>query len=480
MTTVQQAAVLSGRDAQRAAEAIELVADRLADPEQVAGIASGEANREPIYESTMWSPVTLSHGLPGMAMLYIELARFDQRWLAVAHRHLRCAAQELPKAVSYGLHTGPAAVLAAAQGCAGHGWAGHGWAGHYATLRRTLADWLVADQHKRIATGLARTAPGVAWADYDVIGGLSGTLRVLLDSLDDPAEASSAVESAVDVTLRRLVQISEPIEAHGLVVPGWWVPPELEPVDQDRRDYPQGDFNLGLAHGVAGPLTLLALALRRGHEVDGQRDAIARFAGWLAGWVLRDAAGSYWPCRVGWAEQVAAQRLTSAFTRSAWCYGAPGVAHALYQAGVAVDVPQWRQLAITGLRDVLARDETAWHLDGPTVCHGYAGLLQVMWRVGTASGDAPLQQGCLRLARSVLDFADRDRAFVFPHLVPDSPQGWRRAGRHRPLDVAGILEGAAGVACALLSVTPPHLLSPAAAGPVGNPQRSWDRCLALS
>lgn len=470
MTTIQQSALLSGTDGEQAAEAIGLVADRLADPERVAEIVSREGNYEPVYESSMWSPVTLSHGLPGMAMLYVELARFDQRWMAVADRHLRRAAAELPKAVSYGLHTGPAALLAVAQGCPGH----------YGKLRRALVDWVATDQTERIAASLARTTPGVAWADYDVIGGLSGTLRVLLDSLNEPAEASGAVESAVDATLRQLVRISEPIKVDGLTVPGWWVPPELEPVDADRRDYPQGDFNLGLAHGVAGPLTLLSLALRRDREVPGQRDAIARFASWLAGWILRDEAGSYWPCRVSWAEQVAAERPASAFTRSAWCYGAPGVAHALYQAGVAVDVPEWQQLALTGLRDVLAREEATWHLDGPTICHGYAGLLQVMWRMGMASGDAPLLAGCLRLARSVLAFADQDRAFVFPHLVPDSPQGWRQASRHRPLDVAGILEGAAGVACALLSVTPPHLLTSSDTRPARNPDRAWDRCLALS
>jgi hypothetical protein len=453
MTTIHQPALLSGVDGERAAEAISLVAERLADPERVAEIAGGDGNCEPIYQSSMWSPVTLSHGLPGVAMLYIELARYDQRWLAVADRYLRRCA-----------------LLAAAQGCAGH----------YGKLRRALVDWLTADQNERIAAGLARTTPGVAWADYDVIGGLSGTVRVLLDSLDEPAEVSGAVESAVDATLRHLVRISEPIEVDGLTVPGWWVPPELEPVDADRRDYPRGDFNLGLAHGVAGPLALLCLALRRGREVPGQRDAIARFASWLAGWVLRDEAGSYWPCRVSWAEQVAVQRPVSAFTRSAWCYGAPGVAHALYQAGVALDVPDWQQLALTALRDVLGRDEVAWRLDGPTICHGYAGLLQVMWRVGMASGDAPLLEGCLRLARSVLGFADHDRAFVFPHLVPDSPQGWRRASRHRALDAAGILEGAAGVACVLLSVTPPHLLTSGDVRPVGNADRAWDRCLALS
>ncbi|MGW5746659.1 lanthionine synthetase LanC family protein, partial [Amycolatopsis sp. NPDC003861] len=123
---------------------------------------------------------------------------------------------------------------------------------------------------------------------------------------------------------------------------------------------------------------------------------------------------------------------------------------ALHRAGGALGEPGWCDAAVGALRAVLARDEREWRLDGPTVCHGYAGLLQVVRRVGTASGDPVLLDGCARLTTRVLSFADPDAAFVFPHLVPDSPRGWQDATAHRRLDVAGMLEGAAGVACALL------------------------------
>ncbi|MGW1807070.1 lanthionine synthetase LanC family protein [Streptomyces sp. NPDC002078] len=48
--------------------------------------------------------------------------------------------------------------------------------------------------------------------------------------------------------------------------------------------WPGGHGNFGLAHGIAGPLALLAMALRHGHAVPGQTQAIIRICDWLDRW----------------------------------------------------------------------------------------------------------------------------------------------------------------------------------------------------
>jgi hypothetical protein len=469
MTAVTETGPLAGKDAERAAELVLLTATRLSDVDFVAGTAGRADNVDPIYGASLWEPMALSHGHPGIALLYGELARYDARWMTGAHTHLRAAMQAMSAHPSNGLYYGPAAVAAATQTCAGSG-------GHYAGLRKRLLEWVAQDQLKRIAEWESRREPGVGWAAYDVVNGLSGTGRLLLDAVEDPAEKSAVAGEALDATLRHLVRLTEPIEVYGYRVPGWWIPPELEPVDQDRRDFPQGDFNLGLAHGAPGPLSLLCLAAERGHLVPGLPDAVRRIGEWLSGWVMADTAGPYWPARVSWEQQTTGELPPPEFTRSAWCYGAPGVAAALYRAGTLLEMPDWQEVSVRALHAVLARDESVWRLDGPTVCHGYAGLLQVFHRVGTAAGDPALLAGARRLARSVLRFADEDAPFVFRHLVPDHPDGWRAATRHRALDVAGMLEGAAGTACALLPLIPAHLLGPES----GAGARAWDRALMLT
>ncbi|MGV9888686.1 lanthionine synthetase C family protein [Streptomyces sp. NPDC003395] len=446
-------------------DAVALVARRLADPDAVAAVASRDDNRDPVYDAVMWGPLTLANGLPGTALLHGELAREDPSWRTVAHRHLAAAGRALPTAPSRGLFSGPAALLAAAQTCAGP-------QGHYASLRRRLADWVATDQSERLAVFAARAedgGQGVDWAAYDLVNGLSGTTRLLLDAVDDPAERSPAAARALRDSLRHLVALTEPVTVAGpdgpRTVPGWWVPAALQVSERDRAAYPHGDFNLGMAHGIAGPLTVLATAAERGHRETGLPEAAHRVAEWLLGWTLHDEAGPYWPARAGWADETAGDRPRALFTRTAWCYGTPGVAAALHRAGDVFGQPRWRTAAVEGLRAALRRDERRWAIEGPTVCHGYAGLLAVVSRVAEASGDPELRAGRERLTAKVLDCLDEEAPFAFRHLMR-FPAAARSPVPHRAVDVAGMLEGAAGVALALL---------PAGSGP-----RPWDRCLGLA
>lgn len=456
--------------AERAAEAVTTVAERLADPGQVAAVSRSDDNRDPIYNTLMWTPVTLSTGLPGVATMYAELARFDRRWLGIAHRHIEAAGHAMPAHPSRGLYAGPAAVLAAAQVCGGQ----------YPGLRKSLATWVAEDQLARLAVVGERPGIGVSWDGYDLINGLSGPARLLTDCVQDPAETAPIVERALMETLTHLVAVCAPISVANRQVPGWYVPPELQITDRDRADYPRGDFNLGLAHGIAGPLMVLSLAVRRGIEVPGIREAIGEICRWLISWIQYDEHGRYWPCRVSLDDELAADRPGNLFTRTAWCYGAPGIAAAMHHAGVSLNEPKWRATAAGVLREALRRPESQWTLNGPTVCHGYAGLLQVVHRVGTAEADEELLAARGRLVSRVLDYFDPETPFGFRHFMKFAAA---RPGPtpYKELDVAGLLEGAAGVACALLSIIPRTMLSAATdVTPTEAEHRAWDRVIALS
>lgn len=467
--------------AHRAAEAVLQSAERLRDPRQVAAISSAPGNEEPVSGLVPWQSVTLSHGHPGVAVFFGELARRDDTWSPVADAHLRAALEAMPTSPSDGLYLGPAAIAAAAQACAGAG-------DRYVTLRGRVITWVADDQRQRILDDQDRAAHGrgVAWRSYDVINGLSGTGRLLLDAASS-GPAAEAAGAAVGATLRHLVRLANPIPTESLPreltysgeIPGWWVPAELEPVEQDRRSYPHGDLNLGMAHGVAGPLMLLALAAERGRVVPGQVETIEVMAEWLMKWALTDRHGLYWPCRVSLADEVADPPPSQLFTRTAWCYGAPGVALALATAADVLDRDEWRKTAITGMIDALSRPEEQWRLDGPTLCHGYAGLLAIVLRLALRTQAPALTAALPRLTEAVVDYADDANPFVFAHLTPDSPDGWLTATRHKRLAGAGLSEGAAGVCCALLD------LMPCDPGPDGAPgllpmrDGGWDRCLML-
>jgi len=101
--------------------------------------------------------------------------------------------------------------------------------------------------------------------------------------------------------------------------------------------HPHGNLNCGLAHGIPGPLATMSLALACDVTVPGLPEAVDRAAGWLAGHRADDYWGVNWPVAVSLiavGSVVAAEPGRAGEpSRSAWCYGAPGVARALWLAG---------------------------------------------------------------------------------------------------------------------------------------------------
>ncbi|MFD5148760.1 lanthionine synthetase C family protein [Streptomyces sp. NPDC058401] len=440
--------------------AVARVADALADP--------GALIR---YPGERGEPVSLE-GNAGAALFLAELAGHDPGRLPAAHAHLSVAARALNGTASAGLYHGPAAVLAAAQACARLG-------GHYPRLRHQLTRHVAAELLARITAAPPRSA-GVDWTEYDVISGAAGTGRLLLGAVveGDPQERAAA-EPALRAALTRLTDLSRPVTVDGHRVPGWWVPGARQATPADQEQFPRGDFNLGLAHGIAGPLMQLVLCAEAGVTVDGQLAAVQRMGRWLADRTDHDTAGPYWEPRLAFEDEIvrAAGGSTdpsahaAAASGGAWCYGAAGIANALARAARLTGEAHWHRLALEGTRALLRRPATEQHLKGPTLCHGRAGFQQSLWRLGRLTGDRELLDQAASLAEGLAALADPEAPFGFRHLTPvRSDLGWDRTQPLRAADNGGLLEGAAGVAAALLSMLP----GTAGDGP------HWDRVLLLS
>ncbi|MGI5292078.1 lanthionine synthetase C family protein [Nonomuraea polychroma] len=433
MTPTEQAAhPRIGVDAGARARAAAVVADlveRLADPALVAERASAPDNTRSMPGGTripIWDPVSMTDGYPALALLYAELAHTDPAYRRVAHEYLTQAAAEAAQSQTLGLYSGYVALAFAASRAARR-------LGEYAKLLTPidehLAAWIPArlrPEWERIEAGRA----GTTFVAYDVVGGVTGVGRHLLDRDAEPAR------STLEEILTYLVALTRPIAGAPTVLPGWWVPetPHGEPVDGYG-----GHGNLGLAHGVAGPLALLALAWQAGVRVRGQDEAIARIAEWMLDWHRIDEGGAYWP---GWVqrEDLAAGSAGLTRGRSAWCYGVPGAARALQLAGMVLDRPGWHRFAVEAFRGTLTLPDDRHGVEDAGLCHGWAGLLHLTRLVARDADDAELARAADRLADRVLDLYDPQALF-----------GFRAATQHagETLDQPGFLEGAAGIALSL-------------------------------
>jgi class I lanthipeptide synthase len=223
----------------------------------------------------------------------------------------------------------------------------------------------------------------------------------------------------------------------------WRTPASLLPAWQ-RAVSPEGHHDLGVAHGVPGVIGLCAALTAAGIAGDRAPAMLAGAVEWLL--AQRGATGF-----ASWSG--AGDAATPA-----WCYGELGIAVVLLAAAHAAARPEWERVA----RELAARVASAapQKLRDTGLCHGSAGVAHLFQRVFEHTGDER--------------FAAAAHAWLAETLRRCRPgDGVAGYGAWTHLDAAGelcwgpdpsFLNGAAGVALALLAAIEPH-------------EPSWDRVL---
>jgi lantibiotic biosynthesis protein len=415
-------------DAQAAQQAI-MIAERLLDPARVLAAVPGRG-------------ATSLQSLAGTALLHARLAHADPAFEAAAHAHWTIAATlgPRPPATSPGLFTAPAGMAASlilAESYLTD-------PGRQQSAVRQAVRWLSAQAvAKAAARGdyLGRDPAPPSWALYDVITGLAGTGRILLAALAAGHDHAEPGLAAALTTLTTM--INRPYSA---TRPGWWLPPGSQPAGSAP---PSGAADTGMAHGIAGPLALLSTAATAGWLVSGQTDAIRTAAAWLLTW--QEPRTATWSPRLTGTELDQQSAPTpAAGRRDAWCYGSPGISHALTAASQALGDPRPARAARTAIVALSARPARCWDTEGPAICHGTAGVLQ-------CTADHPVTA---RLAASALTAA----------LHPRHTFAVQNIHTRTPADDPGLLTGAAGIALALAD----H------GGMLPRTPTRWDAALLLS
>jgi lantibiotic biosynthesis protein len=402
-----------------------------------------------------WRAAGLWGGYAGLAVLAASLDTVEPgcSWDSVGFDHLRRAVggMEAEQSPAVGM-AGLAGLATAASLLSRRG-------SRYDTLLTTLESAIV-ERVEHMSQGVLRSRPhGVPVGLFDVITGLAGAGRHLLGRVQ-----SAPCRRALETLLRALVYLSE---EDADAVPHWHTT-FPQSTDNLRRFYPDGHVNLGMAHGIPGPLALLSLSASQGVEVAGQHDAIVRIADRIVKAQCSDEWGVGFPVAASIptvgkestgadVQNMRANANAAAPARAAWCYGPPGVARALWLAGVASGRSGYRDLALAAMTAVFERPIPNRRIDSPTLCHGVAGLLQITLRFARDGAGESFSAAAQELTAQLLDAHEPDSRFGYRDLKPSGQR----------TDNPGLLEGAAGVALVLLATA-------TSAEPV------WDRTLMLS
>ncbi len=374
-------------------------------------------------------PASLAGGTAGLAVLFAYLAESD-----VDIDGFKTALELLDESAD------TVASVAMDPSLYG-GFTGVAWAVSHVTNPADDADDPATDVDLEILSLLDRSP----WTgDYDLVSGLVGFGVYALERLPRPA-ASRCLERIVD----RLGETAEP-DGDGLT---WHTSPgQMAPLRRD--ECPNGNYDLGLAHGVPGVIALLGRISAAGIS----RELARRLLDGAVAWLLRQGRSgkgsrfSYW----------LVPGVEPGDCRSAWCYGDPGVAAALFLAGRSVGEPEWEREAVeVALHAARRQTEAAGVLDAG-LCHGAAGLGHVFNRMWQSTGNEDLRRAAAFWLERAIEMRQPGAGLA------GFSSAWRDDdGSVRQVQDPGLLTGIAGIALALL----------AAATPV---EPEWDRLLLLS
>jgi lantibiotic modifying enzyme len=373
---------------------------------------------------------SLAGGSAGLALFFSYLAQVQS-----GQGHEDTAMEQLERAIETG------AGMRFAPGLYS-GFTGVAWTLEH--LRGRLFDGVdEEDPGEEAASALAGLAGLTPWrSDYDLVSGLVGFGVYALERLP-----RSWGKECLERVVARLAETAEHLPA-GIT---WKTPPELLG-DRNAELFLQGNYNLGVAHGVPGVIAFLAQACAAGLAA---RDILDGTVAWLLAQKLPEGAGSIFPPRVTPGAEPKPTRL-------AWCYGDLGIAASLLAAARTIGETAWELEALKIARAAAGRPAESSGVVDAGLCHGAAGVAHMMNRIYQATGDLVLRQAALAWLERILEMRSQGEGFGgFTMRVPDESGklGWRPD--------AGFLTGSAGVGLALLAA-------------LSQVEPEWDRVLLLS
>ncbi|MBB4917189.1 lanthionine synthetase LanC family protein [Streptosporangium saharense] len=349
-----------------------------------------------------WSPSGVSLGGAGLAIMCAEFdGRFpDAGWDVAAHGLLASGLDEV------GDPARPLGLFSGAVGYAAAIWFASRGGTRYTSLLASL-DAALLPRMRALALAMPYGP-----ASHDTVNGVAGWVGYLLSR-----ERTPEIDRVVGPVAEALAAV-------------------LRPDGRGRMAYRLGGavrLDLGVAHGIAGPLA--ALALLEIHRGTGHRDTLLGAGRWLAELATWDSGCLLWPASVEPPGREAVENAGS------WCHGSSGIARAVYLAGVATGSPDLVDVAVTATRTLCSRPPV---LDSPNLCHGLAGQLAIVAAFARDTGDPLLVATAENLAAELADGFRSGALLGYPDVEQPGTE----------TDNPGLLRGAAGVAALLLSPTP--------------------------
>lgn len=292
-----------------------------------------------------------------------------------------------------------------------------------------------ADSTSRVDEALTAYLSHRPWSDhYDLISGLTG---IGIYAIEQYPRGGSA--KCIEYIVGHLDDLAQ-VQPDGIA---WLTSPQFLSAELQAEN-PEGVFDTGAAHGIAGVISFIAQA----YELGLQRAKCRRLLDGAVNWLLKrrlsktsDSAFPNWIS--GGLDDVRG-------ARSAWCYGDPGISLAVITAALSVEQRTWLAEAVGVARQAARRSEARTGVVDAGICHGAAGLGHIYNRIFQLTGDETVGEAACRWLNIAIDMRQPKRG-----IAGYSTFDMDMYGQVNWIDDSGFLTGVAGIGLVLLAACAP-------------------------
>ena len=209
--------------------------------------------------------------------------------------------------------------------------------------------------------------------NYDCISGISGALYYLLDC---NCEKNDLYEESIKAAVDYLIELTKKRRYKNSYVHNFHIPCEMQYLESEKNRFPNGNFNLGMAHGIIGPLIALSKAHKLGYKSVGLKKAIDSLYRIYEDFAVFENGIIYWPGQISYEEYLNNTiDNNSIHYASSWCYGNIGILNGLI---ITCENMGWveKKDALCGhLINAMHKPLDDFYLVSPSLCHGFSSVL---------------------------------------------------------------------------------------------------------
>lgn len=375
-------------------------------------------------KTEFWEPGTLSHGIPGI-ILYLESYQkaFNTNTEQISYKYI----VELSKSLSNGtfnesLFSGLSGMgfsidLASQDGK------------NYQNLLKKIDAVIIENIYVKIDNLRKK---GLNPIDYDVISGLSGIGRYLLNRVQ--------YNSNVTLHLKNILKYFRDIHYS---YEGWTISRENQFLEKDKEYFKKGNINLGLAHGILGPISLFALSYIQGITIENHRQTLKDMAAYIV--ENRFCKDLRWLYRYNFIKE----KNNINYIRNGWCYGNTAIMRTLFLISIALDDSYIKGLSKDIMYQVL--NDGFVNLISPTICHGLSSHLIMLKLMNLYFKDPNVDDYLEKVEEKILSHYTENDNLNFLDINEKNNSKIKKSK-------LGILEGELGVLITLMTHKNPSLL----------------------